>query len=92
MGCRKTDGLNTFKGIFSECYNIFVGSDTAELRVKYDLFIYFCLFRAAPSADGGSQDRGLIRPVAAGLRQSHSNARSEMHLRPTPQLTVTPEP
>ena len=27
---------------------------------------------------------------AAGLRHSHSNARSKPHLQPTPQLTVTP--
>ena len=36
----------------------------------------FCLFafsRAAPVAHGGSQARGLIRTVAAGLCQSHSH-------------------
>ena len=33
---------------------------------------------------------GLIRAVAAG--QSHSNARSELCLRPTSQLTATPGP
>ena len=36
-------------------------------------------FRAAPAAYGGSQARGLIRAVAAGLHHSHSNARSELH-------------
>ena len=30
-------------------------------------------------ARGGSQARGLIRAVAAGLRHSHSSARSETH-------------
>ena len=45
------------------------------------LFIYlFLLFRAAPVAYRGSQVRGLIRAVAAGLRHSHSNARSEPSL------------
>ena len=39
-----------------------------------------CLFRAAPSAYGGSQARGLIRAVATGLHQSHSNAKSEPRL------------
>ena len=51
----------------------------------------FCLFaisRATPVAYGGSQARCLIRAVAAGLRQSHSNAGSETHLQPTPQLTA----
>ena len=59
------------------------------------LFIYLpicCLFfRAALVAYGGSQARGLIRAVAAGLHRSHSNTRSE-HLRPTPQLTATLDP
>ena len=46
------------------------------------LFIYlFCPFfvfsRAMPEAHGGSQARGLIGAVAAGLHQSHSNARSK---------------
>ena len=55
-------------------------------------FFAFCRFRAAPMAYGGSQARGLIGAVAAGLHQSHSNARSELHLQPTPQLMATPDP
>ena len=58
-------------------------------------FFFFCLFafsRAARVAYGDSQARGLIGAVATGLRQSHSNAGSELHLRPTPQLTATPDP
>ena len=47
---------------------------------------------AAPAAYGGSQARGIIRAVAAGLRHSHSNTRFEPRLRPTPQLTATLEP
>ena len=43
-------------------------------------------------AYGGSQARGLIRAVAAGLRHSHSNSGSEPHLRPTSQLTAIPDP
>ena len=46
-------------------------------------FFFFCLFafsRATPAAYGGSQVRGLIGAVAAGLHHSHSNARSETHL------------
>ena len=52
----------------------------------------FCLFRAATAAYGRSQARGLMGDVAAGLRQRHSNPRSEPRLRPTPQLTATPDP
>ena len=58
------------------------------------LFIY-CLFAiswAAPAAYGGSQARGLIGAVATGLHLSHSNARSEPRLQPTPQVTETPDP
>ena len=43
-------------------------------------------------AYGGSQARGRIGAVAAGLHHSHSNARSGPRLRPTPQLTATPDP
>ena len=50
------------------------------------------MFRAAPAAYGGSQAKGLIRATAARLRHSHSNARSEPRLQPTPQLTATPDP
>ena len=56
-------------------------------------FFFFCLFSiswAAPAAYGGSQARG--RAVAAGLCQSHSNAATELHLRPTPQVTAMPDP
>ena len=58
-------------------------------------FFFFGLFAiswAAPTAYGGSQARGLIGAVAAGLRQSHSNMGSEPPLRPTPQLMATPDP
>ena len=50
------------------------------------LFIYlfiFCLFaysRAPPTAYGGSQARGQIRAVVAGLHHSHSNMGSELRL------------
>ena len=46
------------------------------------LFFFFNLFKAAPTAYGGSQARGWIRAEAAGLHHSHSNARSEPRLQP----------
>ena len=55
-------------------------------------FVFLCLFRAAPSAHGGSQARGLIGDVAISLLQSHSNARSEPHLWPTPTLMAMLDP
>ena len=45
----------------------------------------FCLFTAAPKANGSSQSRSRIRATAAGLHHSHSNVASEPHL----QLTYT---
>ena len=35
---------------------------------------------------------GVLRAVATGLRRSHSNARSEPSLGPTPQLMAMPDP
>ena len=59
--------------------------DTISTHLNYlYLFIFvFCLFRATPTAYVGSQARGLIRAVAAGLCHSHSNTRSKLRLRPT---------
>ena len=43
-------------------------------------FLLFGLFRVTPVACGGSQARGRIRAVVAGLHHSHSNAGSELLL------------
>ena len=56
------------------------------------LFSIFAFSMAAPTAYGDSQARSLIGAVATGLRQSHSNEGSKPRLRPTPQLTATPDP
>ena len=53
---------------------------------------FFWLFRATPEAYGGSQARGLIGAVVAGLCKSHSNTTSKPRLQPTPQLRATPDP
>ena len=63
-----------------------------EPKLINHLFIFCFFFRAAPVAYGGSQARGLIGVAAASLRQSHSNARSEPRLQPTPQLLAMPDP
>ena len=54
--------------------------------------VFFFFFRASLVEYEGSQARGLTGATAAGLCHSHSNARYELHLRPTPQLTATPDP
>ena len=69
-------------------------SQVINLKFIY-LFIYCCLFafsRAAPLAYGGSQARGSIGAIATVLHHSHNNTGSELHLRPTPQLTTTRDP
>ena len=57
-----------------------------------NFFTCVCLFRATPKAYGGSQARGPIGAVPAGLCHSHSNAGSELRLQPTPQLKATQDP
>ena len=51
-------------------------------------FFLFCLFRAALMTYGGSQARGRIGGVAAGLCHSHTNARSELRLQPISQFAA----
>ena len=87
---------------FREQITSYVIAEVQCCRIKLGALkkipIFFCLlvfcilsfFRAAPKAYGDSQARGLIGAVAAGLRQSHSNARSELCLWPTPQHEATP--
>ena len=60
--------------------------------ISFLFFFFFVFSRAAPSAYGSSQARGLIGALATGLHQSYSNAGSELRLQPIPQLTATPEP
>ena len=55
---------------------------------KYGKSVFFLLFffRATPAAYGSSQARSRIKATAGGLCHSYSNAKSEPHLRPTPQV------
>ena len=57
-------------------------------------FFLFCFFWGGLHSQHMEVPRlgGPIRAIAAGLRHSHSHARSELRLRPTPQLTATPDP
>ena len=55
------------------------------------VFVFvFCLFRAALVAYRVPR-LGVEGASAAGLHHSHSNAGSELRLRPTPQLTAMPD-
>ena len=69
--------------------NIAVFYDNYKWSITLNFF-FFCLFRAAPAAYGGSQ--GLTGAVAAGLCHSHSHAGSEPHLQPVLKLMATLDP
>ena len=90
-------GASNFTIILSFCWwfwvEILKGYALSLCGFKYYFYLFiFCILRAAPEAYGGSQDRGLIRAVAASLRQSHRHVGSKLRLRPTAQLTATPDP
>ena len=51
-------------------------ADCDSVALGVCIYFYFIFFRAAPGADGGSQDRGLIGAIAAGLHHSHCSAGS----------------
>ena len=71
-----------------------------QITPFFCLFVCVCvcvcvcvhLFKASPTAYGSSQTRDLIGVVDTSLHHSHSNAESKPRLRPTPQLTATPDP
>ena len=48
-----------------------------------------CVFKGHSAS---SQAQGRIRAAAAGLRHSHSNARSKLHLQPSQQLAAMLDP
>ena len=65
-------------------------SDAFILKIM-PFFFFSVISWAAPAAYGGSQGRGPNGAVVSGLCQSHSNARSELRLQPTPQITAMPD-
>ena len=65
---------------------------SAAFLFFFFLSFFFFLLRVALVAYGGSQAKGGIRAAAASLHQSHTNARAEPHVQPTPQLMATPDP
>ena len=67
-------------------------TDLIKIIVRFFSFIFLLFLRAASSAYGKSQARGQTGAAAASLCHSHSNARSELCLGPTPRLTATLDP
>ena len=72
--------------------SLFSERDFRSVVVVVVVVVFGVFSRAAPAACGGSQARGLIGAVADGLHHSHNNVEPELCLRPTPQLTATPDP
>ena len=63
----------------SNTENNFLPEKKGFFKCYFLFFSYFCLFKAAPAAYGGSQARRLIGATAAGLHQSNSNPRSKLY-------------
>ena len=78
--------------MFTQYEGIKIEYVTKETQGATFFLFFFLLFRAALVAYGGSQARGPIGAVAAGLHHSHGNAGSEPHLQPIPQLMAMPDP
>ena len=78
-GPKKTERQKKKKKV-DESFYLSKRSITIVRNIRFFFFFFFLLFRATPAAYSGSQARGLIGAVVAGLRQSHSNTRSVPHL------------
>ena len=56
------------------------------LQNDLSLSLSFFFFKVAPATYRSYQARGRITAAAAGLRHSHSNTGSKLHLQPMPHL------
>lgn len=57
-----------------------------------EILTSFFVFIATPAVYGSFGARRQIQAAVEGLHHSHSITRSELHLRPVPQLAATPGP
>ena len=84
--CKKAKLIKDLNRIYSEIMPLFL---FIFCYYYYCYCYYYYIFRVASAAFGSSQARDQIRATAANLCHSHSNARSELRLQPTAQLTAT---
>ena len=63
-----------------------------KLTIQLCIFLFIYFLRAASPAYGNSQAKVWIRATAASLCHNHSNTRSELPLRTTPQLRAMLDP
>ena len=82
--------ISHLKVIFNEKYFIIRKS----MPLGFSFVCFLLLFRAAGAACETSKAMGLIRTAAAGHSHSHSHSktRSELHLQPTQEFTITLDP
>ena len=73
---------------WTQCKGLFKIIDCLSFLFFSFFFFFFCFLGLHPEAYGGSQARGQVGAVAAGLCQSHSSLGSKPRLQPTPQLTA----
>ena len=64
----------------------------SQSRHLFFFFFFFFIFGPHPPPMEVTTLGGRIRFTAAALHHSHSHVGSELHLRPTPQLTAIPDP
>ena len=84
--------LKSFVCFLEYSFSPFLNKSCSSFRgFSWPSFFFFFL-GSASAAHGGSQSRGRIWAVAAGLCQSYSNTRSKPWIQPTPQFTTTPDP
>ena len=60
------------KSIYESLNPLTVPPHNTTVFGETTFFFFFCLFRAAPAAYGGSQTRGPVGAVAASTHHSHS--------------------
>ena len=65
--------LGEERGMLLQLGNCSICTDAALRGIFFFVFCLFAISWATSVAYGGSQARGLIGAVAAGLRQSHSH-------------------
>ena len=68
---------------------IFSPLETKKPRLFFFFFVFLGLHQEHTV---GCQAGGQVGAIVAGLCHSHSNEGSELCLRPTPELTATPNP
>ena len=87
---RKTVEAAVMVKLFFLNWVVKIGMFSFFILFFFFFFFFFVFSRATPAACGGSQARGLIGAVAAGLQHSLSNLGSEPCLQPTSQLVAMP--